>query len=84
LEFRKFLSAFYIHRHPGLQSVLEAKQMPPTQSERGLCTYECFQNGFVDMKRRKAHVHFAHGSLVDYDIFMSIKRTYGKSKNDIS
>ena len=38
-----------------------------------LCTYECFQNDFVDVKGRKAHVHFAHGSLVDYDMFMSIK-----------
>jgi len=67
--------------------------MPPTQSERGVCTYECFQNGFVDVKRKKAHVHFAHDSLVDYDIFTSIKRnlkfqktlnSYGKSKHDIS
>jgi hypothetical protein len=60
-----------------------------------LCTYECFQNDFVDVKGRKAHVHFAHGSLVDYDMFMSIKRnlkfkkknkrkSYRKSKNDIS
>ena len=31
-------------------------------------------NGFVDVEGRKAHVHFAHGSLVDYDMFMSIKR----------
>ena len=38
------------------------------------CYYKCFQNGFVDVKRKNAHVHFAHGSLVDYDIFMSIKR----------
>ena len=30
-------------------------------------------NGFVDVKRNKAHVHFIHGSLVDYDIFMSVK-----------
>ena len=59
-----------------------------------MCTYECFQNGFVDVKRKKAHVHFAHGSLVDYDIFMSIKRNLKfqkktrnsnvKSKNDLS
>ena len=55
------------------------------------CCYECFQNGFVDVKRKKAHVHFANGSLVDYDMFMSIKRnmkfqetrnSYRKSKND--
>ena len=57
------------------------------------CYYKCFQNGFVDVKRKKAHVHFAHGSLVDYDIFMSIKRNLKfpktrnsnvKSKNDLS
>ena len=58
---------------------------------RWRCCYECFQNGFVDVKRKKAHVHFANGSLVDYDMFMSIKRnlkfqetrnSYRKSKND--
>ena len=33
-------------------------EMPPTQSERGFCTYKykCFQNGFVDAKRKKTHV----------------------------
>ena len=44
-------------------------------------------------EEKKKHVHFAHGSLVDYDMFMSIKRnlkfqkthnSYGKSKNDTS
>ena len=30
--------------------------------------------GVVDVKRKKVHVHFAHGSLVDYDLFIFIKR----------
>jgi hypothetical protein len=34
----------------------------------------------VDVKRKKAHVHFAHGSLVDYDIFMSIKKKLENKK----
>jgi hypothetical protein len=68
-----FCQLFYIHRNPGLNLAGSIK-MPPTQSEWGVCTYACFQNGFVDVKRKKAHVHFVHGSLVDYDIFMSIKR----------
>ena len=54
-------------------------EMPPTQSERGF-TYECFQNGFLDAKRKKTHVHFAHGSLVDYDIFMPIKKKHENKK----
>ena len=31
------------------------------------CCYECFQDDVVDVEREKAHVHFAHGSLVDHD-----------------
>ena len=33
------------------------------------------QSSFMDVKRKKAHVHFVHSSLMDYDIFMSIKRS---------
>ena len=32
----------------------------------------------------KPHVHFAHGSLVDYDIFMSIKRNLKFQKTQSS
>jgi hypothetical protein len=32
-------------------------------------------NGIVDVKSKKPHVHFAHGYLVDYDIFMLLKKT---------
>ena len=46
-----------------------------------LCTHKCFQNGFVDVGRKNTHVHFAHGSLVDYGIFMSIKRKLKFQKN---
>jgi hypothetical protein len=35
----------------------------------------------VDVKRKKAHVHFAHGSLVDYEILISIKRNLNFQKN---
>ena len=31
-------------------------------------------NGIVDVKSKKPHVHFAHGYLVDYDIFMLLKK----------
>ena len=31
--------------------------------------WNCFQNGIVDVKSKKHHVHFAHGSLVDYNMF---------------
>jgi len=34
----------------------------------------------VDVKRKKAHVHFAHGSLVDYEILISIKRNLNFQK----
>jgi hypothetical protein len=37
----------------------------------------------TDVKRRKPHVHCAHGSLVDYDIFMSIKKTENQKKKAI-
>ena len=37
--------------------------------------WKCFQNGIVDVKSKKPHVHFAHGSLVDYCIFMFPKNT---------
>ena len=33
-----------------------------------VCAYKCFQNRIVDVKSKKPHVHFAHGSLVEYDI----------------
>jgi hypothetical protein len=38
----------------------------------------------TDVKRRKPHVHCAHGSLVDYDIFMSIKKTENQKKKSNS
>ena len=50
-------------------------------SLRSRCCY--VQNGFMDVKRKKAHVHFAHGSLMDYDIFMSIKRNLKLKKKTI-
>ena len=50
-------------------------------SLRSRCCY--VQNGFVDVKRKKAHVHFAHGFLMDYDIFMSIKRNLKFKKKKI-
>ena len=37
--------------------------------------YNCFQNGIVGVKSKTPHVHFAHGSLVDYNISMLLKKT---------
>ena len=34
----------------------------------------CYVQVVLGLKRKQTHVHFAHGSLVDYDMFMSITR----------
>ena len=39
-----------------------------------VCAYKCFQNRIVDVKSKKPHVHFAHGSLVEYDILCNSEK----------